>query len=67
MKCARTACMSMNAVCQHTQTGRLYCPRCARRINEANPQVPNLITFPKSRGEADRLKAEVNPSPPTAT
>lgn len=46
-KCARTACENThNIVCRHTQSGQLYCPSCARRINEANPEHPGLVTLP---------------------
>ena len=55
MKCARRACNSENAVCRHTQTGRLYCPRCARKINEAVVRATPLVTFPSDRAEAQRI------------
>lgn len=43
-KCARTACSATrNVVCRHTHSGALYCPRCARKINEHNP---GLVTMP---------------------
>jgi hypothetical protein len=48
-KCARTACKSTrNVRCRHTQTGRLYCPRCARAINDHNP---GFVEFPKSESK----------------
>lgn len=42
-KCARKACGSNYAACKHTQSGYYYCPKCARKINEANP---GLVKFP---------------------
>lgn len=49
-KCARTVCKNPHANCRHTQTGALYCVRCARSINKYNGQIieipkPNLPTF----------------------
>jgi hypothetical protein len=38
-ECSRTACSSDRAECWHSQTGRLYCVRCARRINDHNPDL----------------------------
>lgn len=39
-KCARTACdATRHVVCRHTQTGRMYCPSCARHINEYTPDL----------------------------
>jgi hypothetical protein len=44
MKCRRTACDSThNIICRHTQTGDLYCPRCARAIND---YTPGLVDWP---------------------
>lgn len=43
IKCARSACESQNACCRHTENSNLYCPRCARGINETNP---GLVLFP---------------------
>ncbi len=56
IKCARTACPSLNAVCEHTHDGRLYCPRCARMINEyylqGKPEgTPPLVKWPVSNKE----------------
>ena len=46
MKCAVTACNAeAHPLLIHSQDGRLYCPRCARRINEANHGL-NLIPWP---------------------
>lgn len=54
-KCARKACGVPGAQCQHRQTGEWYCVSCARKINEANPrlpdgrtlvQMPTIITVP---------------------
>jgi hypothetical protein len=42
-KCNRTAC-DAHGCCVHTENGKLYCPRCARKINECNP---GLVAFPK--------------------
>lgn len=37
MKCARTACLAeADPRLRHRDTGRAYCPRCARSINELN-------------------------------
>lgn len=36
-RCSRTACGEDKAVFRHSQTGKLYCAPCARRINEFNP------------------------------
>jgi hypothetical protein len=47
MKCARTACESTNAVCRHTHDNRMYCPSCAHKINEHNPQDPPLVELPR--------------------
>jgi predicted Fe-S protein YdhL (DUF1289 family) len=33
MKCARTVCQAEGRL-RNTQNGQLYCPRCARKINE---------------------------------
>lgn len=46
VKCARTVCNRMNAVCRHRLDGRMYCPSCARKINEHNPADPPLVEFP---------------------
>lgn len=36
LKCYRTACDNrLNVTCQHSETGRFYCPACARKINDA--------------------------------
>lgn len=43
MKCHRGACDSDNAVCLHSDNGHLYCPSCARKINET---APGLVRFP---------------------
>lgn len=44
MKCRRTACDSIhNIICRHTQTGDLYCPACARAINDF---TPGLVEWP---------------------
>lgn len=54
MKCARTACTATRDVlCRHKETGAYYCPRCARKINEA---TPGLVEWPK-----DILKARQTP------
>jgi hypothetical protein len=43
-KCRRTACdATHNIICRHTQTGDLYCPACARAINDF---TPNLVEWP---------------------
>ena len=48
-KCARTACDVPNAVCNHTMAPyRLYCPKCARAINE---HTPGLVEFPRTLRE----------------
>lgn len=54
MKCRRTACQSDNAVCRHSQTGDMYCPRCARKINEHNP---GLVAWPVNTQE-DRMQLD---------
>lgn len=38
-RCSRTACGGGKAIFRHSQTGKLYCPPCARRINEAHPDL----------------------------
>jgi len=35
MKCARTACYSERAMHRHRVNGKLYCARCAFKINDA--------------------------------
>jgi hypothetical protein len=45
-KCFRTTCAVQVATCKHSQTGEMYCPRCAHRINEHNP---GLVLFPLRR------------------
>jgi hypothetical protein len=50
--CSRTACRKTPATCRHTQTGRLYCHRCARAINEHNPGLVEIPPAPK-RGKPD--------------
>ncbi len=42
-KCARTACDSPGLL-PHRDTGKLYCPKCARRINEGCSE--KFFTFP---------------------
>lgn len=43
-KCNRTACdRSASLFLRHNDNGKLYCPRCARLINETNP---GLIPWP---------------------
>lgn len=44
MKCARTACNNQDAICRHTQTGRMYCSSCARKINKFNPGLVEMPT-----------------------
>jgi hypothetical protein len=45
MKCHRTACnATRDIVCRHTYTNELYCIKCARGINEANP---GLVVTPR--------------------
>lgn len=40
VKCARTACgATENVVYRHSQTGALFCAKCARAINEFNPGI----------------------------
>ena len=46
--CNRTACRRSPAPCVHTQSGEHYCVACAMKINRANPEVPNLVTIPRS-------------------
>ncbi len=53
LKCARTACYNMNAMCRHKDTGHLYCPKCARKINEI---APGLVEFPKKDKNKDEDK-----------
>lgn len=50
-KCKRTACENKNACCRHRMTGDLYCPQCARLINENNPlwHGARLVAFPVLR------------------
>ncbi len=44
MKCARIACdNTINVLCKHTQSGRFYCPKCARKINDHSP---GLVEWP---------------------
>lgn len=44
MKCYRTACNNdAHPLLVHSQNGHRYCPKCARKINESNP---NLIPWP---------------------
>jgi hypothetical protein len=43
MKCRRKVCNSHNAICRHTQTNEMYCPKCAKKINQFNP---GLVEFP---------------------
>lgn len=45
--CKRRACQADYAVCVHSQTGDVYCVKCARKINEGNPEVPNLVRIPQ--------------------
>lgn len=40
IKCAREACDIPNACFRHSQNGNLYCPKCARLINEAAGSQP---------------------------
>jgi hypothetical protein len=43
MKCYRGVCNAQDANCLHTHNNQLYCPACARGINEFNP---GLVLFP---------------------
>lgn len=47
LNCKRMACQATGAICQHSQTGDLYCVDCAIKINKANPESPNLIRIPE--------------------
>ncbi len=47
MKCAREACNHpADPRLIHLDNQKVYCPKCARRINEVNNK--ELIPFPKS-------------------
>ncbi len=46
-RCAREACGQSHDDCAHTGTKLLYCLSCARKINEANPEVPGLVAIPE--------------------
>lgn len=46
MKCNRTVC-TRTGIFRHSQNGQLYCPRCARKINEDNPGlIPWVVAYP---------------------
>lgn len=46
MKCFRGACERTDyVVCKHRDNGQLYCPKCARTINEYAGF--ELVVFPK--------------------
>lgn len=45
-RCAREACGNAHDGCKHSHSALLYCVVCARRINEANPEVPGLVQIP---------------------
>lgn len=46
-KCRRTVCQNPHANCKHTQTGDLYCVKCAKAINDKNlGGVKTLIHIP---------------------
>lgn len=49
IKCNRTVCQN-EGVLRHTQNNALYCVRCARRINEANP---GLVDWPSKEELVD--------------
>lgn len=47
IKCARTACNNTrNIVCRHRFDGRMYCPSCAKKINET---APDCIKMPSEK------------------
>ena len=53
-KCHRAACpRTRDVACRHTQTGHLYCPSCARAINEHNP---GLVEFPAPEPAAETAR-----------
>jgi hypothetical protein len=53
-RCNREACRTgQPATCRHRQTGRYYCPPCARQINEHNPPsggAKPLVEIPRAAG-----------------
>jgi hypothetical protein len=55
-RCNREACRTgQPATCRHRQTGRYYCPPCARQINEHNPPsggAKPLVEIPPRAGRA---------------
>ncbi len=60
-KCNRTACNTPVCTHYHIDTGELYCVKCARKINEYNPerQLMYLIgTQPKMSEEEIQLTQE---------
>lgn len=63
MKCTRGACDSKNAACLHRDNGKMYCPRCARKINESCPMEDGepLVYFPavKIKKDAEFLLNEI--------
>lgn len=62
--CARTGCQSTQAVCRHTQTGAMYCVKCARAINDyhrsirINKDEPNLVELPDRAAPASEARHE---------
>ncbi len=51
MKCHRTACKStINIIYKHKQTGDMYCPQCARKINDANPLRDGSLLIERTPG-----------------
>ncbi len=63
MKCRRAACnveLTGKNACRHADSGELYCPRCARKINEGAGRVlvlfPNLEKFLKEISEVGHIR-----------
>ena len=65
--CNRTACQKPGAVFYNHSTREHYCPKCARLINDVNPEAMELMTMgvkPEPRSIIRTLKAWTNSTVP---
>src|SRR4051794_38583215 len=64
-KCGRTACRSTHLTHYNGRTDKLYCPACARKINESNPWLCSPLPETTARildGMLARIRKATTPT-----